>query len=357
LIIAFPVAYFENNQQLLWLLPIVGLSNVFDGFASTAYFTLTRNIDVKRNIIFDLIFQVINLLVMLIWAWISPSIWALAAGTVVSSFLKMIGSYFLIKGYSNKFAWQPDMVKEIMNFGRWLLLATAATFISVNADKLILPKQYHDSTEGLKVLGVYVIAVTFAMIPQDIVGVLSGKIMFPIISKFSDLPREELRRKILGKRWIILLAIGSIVVFLSCFGDLLISKLYDKRYFQATWILPILALGVWPNLLYQSGVEALLGVGKPQYQAICQFFKSIYMCIALPLGFYWFGLLGFVVAVAINDLGLYALVVYGLWKEKLSFSKQDLSCTLILLMTIAVILGIRYGLGFGFPVENLFVKS
>jgi len=241
-----------------------------------------------------------------------------------------------------------------LNFGSWIFLSTAATFVSVQADKLILPKLYQDPSEGLKILGVYTIALTFAMIPQEIVGVISGKIIFPIITKFSELPRENLRRKILSKRWMVLLAVGLIVIVLVCFGDILITKLYDKRYHQASWILPILALGVWPNLLYQTGVESLLAVGKPQYLAMSQTAKSIYMFIVPALAFHWFGLVGFIVAVAINDFGLYSTVVYGLLKEKLNFLKQDFSCTFILVVLILIVLTIRNSLGFGYPLDSLF---
>jgi len=353
-IISFPLAHIYHNWEIVKILPIVGLTFIFDGLASTSTFTLTRQVDVKKNILFDLFFQILQIVIMLIWAWFDHSIWSLVGGWFISSFFKMIASHFLIKNYTNKFTWNKQMAKEILNFGSWIFLSTAATFVSVQADKLILPKLYQDPGEGLKILGVYIIALTFAMIPQDIVGVISGKIIFPIITKFSELPRENLRRKILSKRWMVLLAVGLIVIVLVCFGDILITKLYDKRYHQASWILPILALGVWPNLLYQTGVESLVAVGKPQYLAMSQTAKSIYMFIVPALAFHWFGLVGFIVAVAINDFGLYSTVVYGLMKEKLNFLKQDFSCTFILVVLILIVLTIRNSLGFGYPLDSLF---
>ncbi len=351
--ISFPLSHVYNNPQILYLLPVIGLNFIFDGFLSTSVYTLNREVNVKKNIIFDLFFQLLQIAIMLIWAWFNHSIWALVGSGLISSFLKMIVSHFIIKNYSNKFAWQGEIAKEIANFGGWIFLSTAATFIAVQADKLILPKLYQNPSEGLKVLGVYIIALTFAMIPQDIVGVLSTKIIFPVIAKFSDLPRENLRRKILSKRWMVLLIIGVLVAVFFCFGDILISKLYDKRYHQAKWMLPILALGIWPNLLYQTGVESLVAVGKPKYLAFSQTTKSIYMCIFPVLAYHWFGLIGFVIAVAINDFGLYSFVVYGLLKEKLNFLKQDFACTLILAMVILILLTIRNFVGLGYPINSI----
>jgi len=352
ILIAFPLAYFYHNQQLLWLIPVVGFTAVLDGFNSTSIYTLQRKVKIKPLTIFEIFVQVIGLIVMLIWAWLSRSIFALVGGILVSSILKMGLSYYLIDNYSNKWIWKPEIIKEMINFGRWIFISTAATFIAGQTDKIILAKLL-----SFQALGIYTVALTFAMLPQEIVDRMASRVTFPIIAKFAHLPREELRRKILAKRWLMLLPIGLLVVLLTCFGDVLILKLYDKRYVEAAWMLPILALGVWPHLLYQTGAETLVAVGKPQYMAYSQISKSIYVFPAYILGYYWLGLLGFVIMVAINDLILYVVVIYGLAKEKLNFLKQDFVSTLLMLSVIFLIVILRKLLGYGYPIDLLFVRT
>jgi hypothetical protein len=62
---------------------------------------------------------------------------------------------------------------------------------------------------------------------------------------------------------------------------------------------------------------------------------------------------GLIATIALNDLELYGITTYGLWREKLSCFAQDIQATWLLLMGLALVLATRYGLGFGFPLSQL----
>jgi hypothetical protein len=49
--------------------------------------------------------QFIQVLIMVTWAWLYPSIGALVGGTIISSFIAAIASHFLLPGTRNRFAW------------------------------------------------------------------------------------------------------------------------------------------------------------------------------------------------------------------------------------------------------------
>lgn len=72
-LIAWPIAKFYAEPQLLWLLPVLGLSTIIAGFNSTALFTLNRHMAVRKLAIFELGVQIIYLTVMMVWAWFSPT--------------------------------------------------------------------------------------------------------------------------------------------------------------------------------------------------------------------------------------------------------------------------------------------
>lgn len=231
------------------------------------------------------------------------------------------------------------------------ILSTAATFLGMQADRIILGK-----LTPLEVLGVYGVALTFAELPRQIVGAISGKVMLPVFSKMADLPRSSLRRKVLQSRGSVLLGAALLLAIFVGFGDLLIHALYDKRYVQAAWMLPILALGIWPNLLHESIRQSLVAIGKPQYEAWGQFLKCLTVCIGIPVGFHTMGMLGAVIVVAANDIPLYGAVSYGLYREKLSSLGQDIQMTGALLAILSLMLLGRWILGFGLPIETLFAS-
>jgi len=98
-------------------------------------------------------------------------------------------------------------------------------------------------------LGIYGIAFTFGDMPRQVIIAIRGRVIFPSISLLAELPREDLRAKILNNRKLILipLAVG-LAIFVS-FGDQLILTLYRKESAATSWMMPILALGIWHTTL------------------------------------------------------------------------------------------------------------
>jgi O-antigen/teichoic acid export membrane protein len=348
LIIAFPVGYLYNKPELYYLIPIVGFGSVISSFNSTALYTLDREINLRKTTIYALAEQVISVVILLIWARISPTIWALVGGSLVSTIISTVWSHFLIPNYRNRFTWDWTAVQEIFSFGKWIFVSTAITFFSEQSDRLILGKLV-----PLALLGVYSIAYTLADVPRSITVTLSGKVIFPALAKFSDLPRSEMREKLVRNRQPILWLFIVGETLMVSFGDRLIALLYDQRYTDAQWMLPILCLGIWPRVLCNTNEPALFAIGKVQYPAFAQLIRFIFTAIAMIVGFQFFGVLGAVIGVALNDLCFYVVINYGLWKEGLSGLMQDLQATILLAIALTVVLTLRYQLGFGLPIDSM----
>ncbi|HEY9693958.1 MAG TPA: oligosaccharide flippase family protein [Oculatellaceae cyanobacterium] len=346
--IAWPVAKFYEEPQLLWLIPVVGLNAVISGFNSTALATLNRHLSIGKLAIFQLGGQIISVTVMIVWAWFNQSIWALVIGSFVSTMLQMVWSHRLHPGVPNRFAWEQNAIQDLFTFGKWIFISTALTFLASQADRLILAKLI-----SIEMLGVYSIAFALADIPRQIVRALSGTIIFPTLSKLADLPRETFRAKILQKRKYILVAFALGFAVLIGFGDMLILALYDRRYTEASWMMPILALGLWHTLLYGTMGYSLIAVGKPMYNSLGFLLSFLTISIGLPLGFYQMGIVGAVIVIAFYDLPLYGVMVYGLWREGLMSIGQDIKATLLFFVLLTTVLLGRFLLGWGLPINQL----
>lgn len=365
IIIAWPVAQFYNEPQLLWLVPTSGLITIIGGFGSTAEFVLNRRMAIGRLSLFELINQATSLAIVITWAFLSPSIWALVGGNVISSIITVFRSHRLLPELKNRFAWDQSVAKELFTFGRWIFISTILTFFASQIDRLVLGKAF-----PLEILGVYGIAFTLADMPKQVLGAISGKVLFPALSKVADLPRDELRAKILKNRKYILLLTGAGLAVLTAFGDILIDLLYDDRYAQAGWMLPILALGIWPAVVSQSIDPVLFAIGKPQYIPPANLFKTIFVAVGILAAASFAGPfftalnisidptltgpLGAIIIVALNDLPFYAVITFALWREKLSSTLQDIVSTVVFLAITASLIVGRYNLGWGFPIQGLF---
>jgi len=348
IIITKPIASFYGDDRLLWLIPLIGINSLIGGFNSTATSSLNRKMAVKRVVIFELGIQFVSTTVMIVWAWFDRSIWAIIAGGFTNSLIELVWSHFLIPGKSNRFAWDKEAAKEIFSYGKWIFLSTALFFLCSQADRLILGKIF-----TLTLLGIYGIAYTLGDMPRQVIIAISGRVIFPSISLLAQLPREELRAKILNNRKLILipLAVG-LAIFVS-FGDQLILTLYMKEYEAASWMMPILALGIWHTTLYSMMGSCLLAVGKSQYQAMGNLLTLVNLCISIPLAYHLKGNLGAVIAIALGDLPTYAVINYGLWREGLTCFSQDLQLTGLFVGVLVTLIWCRMAFGLDLPIDKI----
>ncbi|WP_201767937.1 oligosaccharide flippase family protein [Acaryochloris sp. CCMEE 5410] len=349
LVIAWPIATLYKHPELLWLIPIVGITTIFSGFESTAVAQLERNLDVQKQVVFELTTQAVGIIIMIVWAAIAPSIWALVMGGLASAGLKMVWSHFLFPGSSNQFAWDKAALKDLLNLGRWIFLNTALTFLAEQADRLMLGDLF-----SLRLLGIYGIAFTLSDMPYKVVMSISNKVIFPAISKSIDEPRDILFPKILKSRRPFLFASIFLVVVLAGFGDLLITTLYDTRYLDASWMLPILALGIWPRLLSQTNESYLFAIGKFQYTTCGNILRLSCTVMGIWIGFRYFGNAGAIMGVALNDFFYYLSVNYGLLREGLNGMMQDLLATFLLLGCLSLIIAVRLHFNLDLPIHSLF---
>ncbi len=349
ILVTLPLANFYEEPRLLWLMPVLSINTIIGGFNSTATSSLNRQMAVKRVVIFELGVQIVSTTVMVVWAWFDRSIWAILAGGFSGTLMEVVWSHFLIPGKSNRFAWDKEAAKEIFSYGKWIFLSTALFFLCSQADRLILGKIF-----TLTTLGIYGIAFTLGDMPRQVIIAISGRVIFPSISMLADLPREELRAKILKNRKLILipLAIG-LAIFVS-FGDQLILTLYRKEYIAASWMMPILALGIWHTTLHNMMGSCLLAVGKSQYAAMGNLVTFVNLCITIPLGYHLKGNLGAVIAVAVGDIPTYVVTNYGLWREGLTCFWQDIQLTVLFVGVLATLLWCRVAfLGLGLPIDKI----
>jgi O-antigen/teichoic acid export membrane protein len=348
--IAFPAAHFYNEPMLKDVIPVVGLFGLICGFQSTSLIILNRELNQKMVTYIELTIQVVSLICMIIAAYFFRNIWALLVGDVVGNLIRTIWSHILNSSRPNRLKLERQSVHELLSFGKWILVSTAVMFLASQTDRLIVGKIL-----GMAWFGVYSIAVNLSEMPKQVVGKLSGSVIYPLISKFSHLSPVELREKIRGARGKFLFPGALLIALFACCGDYVVLFLFDQRYKAAAWILPLLVIGMWPYILTSTVDGSLLAIGKPKYSAFGNSIKFLYMIVIVPLAYKLGGEFTVVIAIALNNIPLYIVTCYGLIREHLSQVKQDLYATMILLIATGVLLLIRIVAGLGLPGQAAFI--
>lgn len=326
--ISWPMALFYHDPKLKILLPVLALSTLISAFNSTNLLTLSRHMGVRRLFAIDGSMALLNLACTIVWAYFWPSVWAIVGSQLICTTYRLGLSHVpsITPGIRNAFHWNKAAVNEIVHFGKWILVGTAFFFFASQADRLILGRLI-----SLTLLGVYGIAFALSDIPRAVILSLGSRVAFPFIAKIIHLPREEFRAKFLRYRFFALVAGACLLSVMVVWGHLLILRLYDRRYHEAAWMIPILAAGLWHTLLYQTTSPVLLSLGKTKYSAIGNAAYCIAMLTGIPIAFHLFGLFGAVIAVAAGDFPQYVVIQFGATREGVRPLRQDLQATLIFL--------------------------
>jgi O-antigen/teichoic acid export membrane protein len=348
LILAVPIARFYEIPILVFLVPLMSFASVLAGFSSISLSLVQKRLLVARLNAFDLIMAFIGSAAILLFAYISPTVWALVFGFLFGCTSSMVGTYFLLPDVKLRFYLSKQYVWEILHYGKWVFAASIAYFLSNNFDRLYLAKAV-----SLEQLGVYGIARSMADVLGGTVARFGNFVLFPFIASHSHMPRSEFRRQLASVRAKFLLLAGVVFSLITVVADLPIKFLYDERYQAAAWMLPLLVIGSWFSLLANVNESKLLGLGKPSYSAIANSSKFIFLLIGLPLGVMVFGLLGGIVVVTLSDLFRYFPILWGERREHFSFGAQDLVITLAVFLLIGLGEWLRWLSGFGYSFESL----
>jgi len=291
--LAGPTATFYEKPDLFPLLAVGGLAAIIQGFASTSLGTLTRRVQQGRAMGMELASQLLSIIVMIVWAFVHPSVWALIGGNLSYQLFLAIFSHFAIPGYRNRFRYDPESMRAILNFGRWILISTAFTFIMTNADRLALGKLMSEAE-----LGVYSIALVPSQLFVAIVGLLATRILFPVYAKLTSEDSKTMRRETLRLRGgILALALPGLWV-LALAGPEIVALLWDERYHGAGWMLQILAVGSIGRVVALTAESIALARGNSFQHMLLQVSHASLLVGGMAIGASMNGVIGLLFGMA-----------------------------------------------------------
>jgi len=339
LVISWPMALLYHDPRLKVLLPVLAFSTLLSGFYSTNLLTLARHLGVRRLFIIDVSSSLVALAVTIAWACKWPSVWSIIGGQLVATVYKLCLSHSssVAPGIRNSFGWDKPSIDSIVHFGKWILIGTAFFYFASQGDRLILGRLI-----PMAVLGMYGIAYQLSDMPRQIMLSLGSRVFYPFIAKIIDLPLEEFRARFLRYRFYALLIGGALLSIMAVWGNLLVLKLYDHRYWYASWMIRILALGLWHTLLYQTTAPVLFSLGKPKYNAVGNAAYCVALAAGILVGFHYWRMLGAVIAVAAGDFPLYLVTLFGATRERIRPLRQDLLMTSIFIAMLLFCAILRY---------------
>lgn len=365
--LAWPVSKFYDQPILFGMLPVVGSVAIISGFNSTKLFTAQRNLEAARATQIDVGAYAIGLLCSVYFAWLTQSVWALVWGGLITSFLKAIASHVLLHGIRNRIAWDHDALKQMVGFGRWILLSSTLTFLSVEGMRLMIGAML-----DMRQLGLYALASTMSLLLWQATQHLAGNVLFPVYSEVYRTNPKNLLATLYKVRLAIILPSWGVAVLFTFFGVEIMEVLYDSRYHESGTMLEVLAIGTYASCIWGSNAGVLLGTGKVATHALLTAMQIVCQITGILIGYHYWEGTGVIVGVAAANWMMYPVSAVilsriGLWQPLLDLPFLGASVLMVMfaepqwitsIMTGSVV---SCGTGFDCPaafnINNWFVSS
>jgi O-antigen/teichoic acid export membrane protein len=337
----FPAGGTYAHPALPFVLAALSITAVIGGFESTKLISQNRRLAMGRITVIEVASQVLAMVPMIIWALLAPSIYALVAGAVTSSLLRVALGHFLLRGANNRFAWDRSSLTEIFGFGHWVFLSSVLGFLVNTGDRIVLG--WFLSAEAL---GLYSIAVIMAGVAKNVANKLITSVALPALGEIQRNQPERIRAIYYRIRLPIdalCLVVGSVLVVA---GGELVRVLYDVRYADAGWMLQVLAVSMFVSRYGVIG-QFYFVLGKPKLVAHLAATRLVSLSMMIPAGYYLAGLHGAVWGVALSGL---PDVIATLLITKRRLKLLDTRKELLVLLFIPVGLALGYGLSMALSV-------
>ena len=270
-----------NHAILIQLLPVAGFAAVIDGLRSTAIFRIQRALRFGPLSIIELTEMSITSIGMVLYArFIHANEWALLLPALFGTSVGMCMTHFLMRDRRDRWGIDLDCAADMMRIGKWIFLSTLIMFFASQFEKLIF-----GSLVDAETLGIYGIALGLAAIPLTAVLRIGGSVLFPTFSRVASHPARF--RDVYGRTRTMLLTAGATIVcgMIAC-GPFIIGALYRENYAAAGWMLQLLAIGAWFQIVDASNVAALLAHQKPKLIALGNSTKVVFMLALVPLAYH-----------------------------------------------------------------------
>ncbi|MGI3185057.1 oligosaccharide flippase family protein [Nioella aestuarii] len=285
--LTWPMAVYFGEPDLVYYLPVAALTQLVLGFTPTRYETANRHLRAGRVTLLDMGTQVVGLLVAILLAWLTQSVWALVISGVLSAIAQVVLFDLFLPGERNRFRWESAAARELIHFGKWVFLSTIAGFAIGQADKVVIGGwlSTHD-------FGIYNIGFFWASFPFMMGSVVVRKVMIPI---YRESPPGESRENFLRLRRMRMLATAGMIgmVMVPAFlGHWLIDLLYDPRYLAAGGMVVLISVVQIPAIVGVTYDQAALAAGDSKRFFVLAATRAVFVVVGMVVGITLYGLPG-----------------------------------------------------------------
>ena len=295
-ILAPIVAEFYNQQTLVKITRVYGLTFIFSAFGAVQNAILIKNMRFKSQAILTLPPLILGGIVGVFLAVNGFGVWALVYSMLITSFLNSL----LLWVFSN---WKPSLTFNIVKFkyhftyGYKMAISSILDNIFTNIYSIVIGKLFNPI-----LVGYYTRANSLVMLPVGNISIVLNRVVFPLFSKVQNdiVALKKLYKKIMQ---IVFFIISPAIALMILLSREIVIILFSEKWLPIVPIFEILCISglIYPLHLYNLIILQVKGKSglflKLEILKKVIIFSSI--LISIKYGFYGI-LIGSVITSFIN---------------------------------------------------------
>ena len=318
-LLAYPASLFYDAPDLLHYLPVASFAMVIIGLNTTRIYTAYRHLQLGRVTFVDVAAHVIQLVVIVLLAWMTRSVWALVVGDVIYAIAHLVLAKTFLAGHRNRFGWEKAAAHELIHFGKWIFISTVFNFFAQQGDKLVLGKYF-----SLGTLGIYNIGYYFGTFPLVIAREIVNRVLIPVYRDVAEDGSPESARRLIQMRYAMTGSLMAMLILLAISGHALINTLYDARYITAGAMLVLIAAAMMPEAIGISYDRAALAAGDSKRFFVISAARGTFGVLALLIGVHFWGAVGAIAGIGAAGLLLHPFLIWLAVKHRVWDPVHDL---------------------------------
>jgi len=288
-------AIFFKQPAAIKILRVISFSIIFQGLTNIGIIYFRKKLDFKRLFIFNIVPQIIYIIVVIPLAFILKNIWALVWASVIKGLVSCIISY-IIHPYRPHLDFNISKAKELFNFGKWIFGSSIIEIIRNQGITMFVGKFL-----GIPMLGFFNRAETFSTGLFEQLKVIIWQVGYPV---YSQLQKDTVRLK---RAYLLTLKLLTFFGLPMAGGLLIISWDFTRLLLTDKWIaivpvIQVLCLSAMIVFITTPAGIMFQAVGRPSIGTKIKAVGIIILAITIyPLSLKW-GITGAAVSFLLTTL-------------------------------------------------------
>jgi len=253
IVVAPLISEYLGAPELTMALSIAALAMPLGALRNPILMLMARELNYRPVFVLSIWQKALSFIVVVVFALIHPSYWAIIAGDLVAAIVMAIGSYFI---HAYKPALTLQQIGAQWHFSKWLILRGVVGFTRSQIDNLIVSKLF-----GTGQLGGYHLIRELATFPALSVIIPGSEPLQAAIAERKNHP-EQLAYRIRLSLFMMLTLLTPLTIFMAAYSEQIVNVVLGPQWGDFEELLRPFALFFFTFCLFALVSDAFVATGQ-----------------------------------------------------------------------------------------------